>query len=37
MRHESDSEALDHEAILRLNNDKEKYFSIKDKTKKFQI
>ncbi len=37
MRHESDSEALDHEAILRLNNDKEKYFSIKDKTKKIPI
>ena len=34
MRHESDSEALDQEAILRLNNDKEKYFSIKEKTKK---
>ena len=34
MRHESDSEALDHEAILRLNNDKEKYFNIKEKTKK---
>ncbi len=34
MRHESDSEALDHEAILRLNNDKDKYFNIKEKTKK---
>jgi len=34
MRHESDSEALDQEAILRLNNDKEKYSSIKEKTKK---
>ena len=34
LRHDSDSEALDQEAILRLNNDKEKYFSIKEKTKK---
>tara|TARA_B100000579_G_scaffold237781_1_gene195025 strand:+ start:415 stop:3183 length:2769 start_codon:yes stop_codon:yes gene_type:complete len=34
LRHDSDSVALDHEAILVLNNDKEKYFKIKEKTKK---
>ena len=34
MRYKADSDALDHEAILRLNNDKEKYFKIKEDTKK---
>ena len=34
LRHSVDSDALDHEAILGLNNDNEKYFKLKNETKK---